>query len=134
MQLPKINGLRFYMSSIQDYGNAYAPVDGEREGSEFETYAHFSRLALNLCTWPAGGFEATVYNSEKIKSVRLLCQIWESEIEQLALPKIVQVSLIQEIKSQARRRLAETFAIYNPHENTATKRRLFSGQPAAVGA
>ncbi|HEX7342959.1 MAG TPA: hypothetical protein VF398_01760, partial [bacterium] len=109
-------------------------INGEREGSEFEAYAHFSRSALNLCAWPADGFEATAYDGEKIKSLRLLCQIWESEIEQLALPKILQVSLIQEIKSQARRRLAETFAKYNSHEHTAVERRLLSGQPAAVGA
>ncbi len=133
-QLPRIKGLQVHASSVKRYGNLYAPIEGEREGGEFEAYAHFSRLALGLYKCPADGFEATVYDGEKIKSIRLLCQIWESEIEQLALPKVLQVSLIQEIKSQARRRLAETFAKYSPHEHTSAERRLLSGQPAAVGA
>jgi len=132
--LPVMPGLKLHASRLTPSGNEYRACGQANESDEFEPCAHLARRSLGLSS--SGQSDALLDSDNRPvrENLELFYQVWKSEIEQLRFPAAVPRLVQDEAKNQAVRQLTEAREAFGFHEYPAAKRRIFSAEPAAIGA
>jgi ADP-heptose:LPS heptosyltransferase len=118
--------LLLYRSLPVNGWNHYEPLEGSVRDETAEDFAAYAKQILRGAPPEMRGALS--------RSVALLRQAWEAEVMSLSFPRSVSASDVDRIRQEAIAKLTSDVNHKISDENRASERRLFSFEPAGVGA